>query len=78
MKRLWNWVNRLKVKANVKNGVFVGGLTLGSAVFGAVVWLLAGRYYFQGVSWLCCFVGYPAVFVGIFGGTLYLYNNQYI
>ena len=30
------------------------------------------------VPWLFCFIGYPAVFMGLFGGGIYLYNHEFI
>lgn len=36
-----------------------------------------GRLFLPGIDWLICFMGYPAMFIGLLGGTLYLYNHEF-
>lgn len=77
MKYVWTMVNNLKLKISYKNMLFLTILTLAYAFIGAVVWLLAGKYLFHDEQWLLCFIGYPAVFLGFYGGMLYLYNHDF-
>ena len=76
MKRLWNVVNGLTAKRDAKAALFLGICVLASSGMGAGLWLLFGRIFLPEVEWLFCFMGYPAVFAGFFGGVLYLYNHS--
>ena len=77
MKTLWNMVNQINVKDTQKNSLFLIVFILINMVVGAFVWFLLGRWIFPGMDWLLCFMGYPAIFVGLFGGVLYLYRNRF-
>ena len=75
MKRLWIIVNGFDVKSTVKTKLFLGLLLAMNIVMGAGIWLTVVRLFLPGVDWLICFMGYPAVFMGLFGGIFYLYNH---
>ena len=77
MKTLWNMVNQIHIKNTSKNNLFLVLFILINMVLGACAWLLLGRLILPGTDWLLCFMGYPAVFVGLFGGVIYLYRNQF-
>ena len=77
MKTLWNMVNQIHVKNTWKNNLFLVLFILINMVLGACAWLLLGRLILPGTDWLLCFMGYPAIFVGLFGGVIYLYRNQF-
>ena len=77
MKTLWNMVNQIDVKNTWKNNLFLVLFILINMVLGACAWLLLGRLILPGTDWLLCVMGYPAVFVGLFGGVIYLYRNQF-
>ena len=77
MKTLWNMVNQIHIKNTWKNNLFLVLFILINMVMGACAWLLLGRLILPGTDWLLCFMGYPAVFVGLFGGVIYLYRNQF-
>ena len=77
MKTLWNMVNQIDVKNTWKNNLFLVLFILINMVLGVCAWLLLGRLILPGTDWLLCFMGYPAVFVGLFGGVIYLYRNQF-
>lgn len=77
MKTLWNMVNQIHIKNTWKNNLFLVLFILINMVLGACAWLLLGRLILPGTDWLLCFMGYPAVFVGLFGGVIYLYRNQF-
>ncbi len=77
MKIVWNVVNKMNLKKNVKNNLYLGILILINVVLGSLIWLAIGRMFLPGVAWFACFVGYPAVVVGFFGGVIYLYNHEF-
>ena len=77
MKRLWNVINEMKIKKEIKNKLYLGVLIAINIVMGGVAWLWFGRLVLPGIDWLLCFMGYPAIFIGFFGGILYLYNHEF-
>ena len=77
MRILWSIVNAFKVKKNIKIRLFLSFLVVENIAIGAGIWLLIGRLFLPGIDWLICFIGYPAIFVGFFGGILYLYNHEF-
>ena len=77
MKTLWNMVNQIHIKNTWKNNLFLVLFILINMVLGACAWLLLGRLILPGTDWLLCFMGYPAIVVGLFGGVIYLYRNQF-
>ncbi len=77
MKRLWNVINEMKIKKEIKNKLYLGVSIAISIVMGGVAWVLFGRLVLPGIDWLLCFMGCPAIFIGFFGGILYLYNHEF-
>ena len=77
MKTVWKMANHMNIGCEAKNRIFVGLLILINCIVGALLWGLIGRLYLPGVEWLLCFIGYPAVFIGFFGGMIYLYNHEF-
>lgn len=77
MKRLWNVVNGLDSRSDVKTKIFLWIWVLANIGIGAGIWLLFGRLFLPEIEWLFCFMGYPAIFIGFFGGILYLYNHEF-
>lgn len=77
MRILWSIVNAFKVKRIIKIRLFLSFLVVENIAIGAGIWLLIGRLFLPGIDWLICFIGYPAIFVGFFGGILYLYNHEF-
>ena len=77
MKTLWNMVNQIHIKNTWKYNLFLPLFIFINLVLGACAWLLLGRLILPGTDWLLCFMGYPAIFVGLFGGVIYLYRNQF-
>ena len=77
MKKLWNYINRLQYDNSTKNRLFIVIFSVLCAVFGMVAWLLAGRQVFPGIIWFISFMCYPAMLVGVIGGTLYLYRHEF-
>lgn len=77
MKRTWQKINSYMFKKDTKNRLFLLIQILWSGVLGAIAWGVIGRLFLPGMDWLLCFIGYPAIFVGFFGGILYLYNHEF-
>lgn len=75
MKKLWNMVNNLKTGKMIKNKIYLALLVFVNIIIGGLLWLLLGRLVLPGIDWLLCFMGYPAMFIGFFGGILCLYNT---
>ena len=78
MSKIWSFVNDLKVKKNHKITMFIWFTTILYGLTGGLIWGLIGRLILPEITWLFCFIGYPAVFMGLFGGAIYLYNHEFI
>ncbi len=77
MRKLWNVLNGLDIKNDVKTAIFLCVSVAVNLGIGAGLWLLFGRIIFPEIEWLFCFMGYPAIFIGFFGGVIYLYNHDF-
>ncbi len=77
MKKLWNVINELKLMKTMKSRLYIASLVLINITIGGAIWLIIGRFFLPGIEWLFCFMGYPAVFGGLLGGVLYLYNHEF-
>ena len=77
MKKIWSVVNQLSVKKSTKNTIYINVEIVVYALLGALVWFILGRFFLPGLDWLLCFIGYPALYVGLFGRTFYLYNHEF-
>lgn len=77
MKKLWIIINELKERKETKNTLYLGLMILINLLAGGLIWLMIGRFLLGGTEWLVCFMGYPAIFVGLFGGILYLYDHKF-
>ncbi|MDO4501129.1 MAG: hypothetical protein Q4B60_07655 [Erysipelotrichaceae bacterium] len=77
MKMVWNFINEQELSVKKKTKYFLIINTVLNALIGLAIWLLIGRLFLKGLAWALCFVGYPAVFAGLIGGSLYLYNHDF-
>lgn len=77
MKKIWSIVNHLEWKPENKRRLFLFFMIMFSNVCGALLWLTIGRVLLPEYVWLYCFMGYPAVLIGYFGGIIYLYNHEF-
>lgn len=77
MKKIWEIVNSMRLKLMEKNALFLVTVIIINCLLGAFIWFVLGRYVLPGIEWLICFMGYPAVFLGGIGGTIYLYNHEF-
>ncbi len=77
MNLIWNKINSLDLSRDKKNKLFIVFMMMVSILIGAAVWFLTGRVFLKESEWLLCFIGYPAVFFGFFGGIIYLYSHEF-
>lgn len=77
MEKLWMTINGCRLKKSVKGLAFLSMLIVICIMTGALLWASIGRIFLPETSWMLCFMGYPAVLIGFFGGILYLYNHDF-
>ena len=77
MKQLWNVINGFDARKDAKTRLFLWLLVVANILIGAGLWIWIGRIFLPGIEWLICFMGYPAMFIGLFGGLIYLYNHEF-
>ncbi|MDD6311374.1 MAG: hypothetical protein PUB09_05550 [Firmicutes bacterium] len=77
MRKVWMSIDKLDWKVRNKNTLFIWILILISSVCGGLTWAALGRFVLPETIWILCFMGYPAVFVGVFGGVLYLWRHDF-
>ncbi len=77
MRKIWSFVNGMKLRARDKYSLFLSITAVISALCGVLLWVIFGRVLSPDIWWLFCFAGYPAVFIGFFGGCFYLYNHEF-
>lgn len=75
MKKIEKLISTLHMTTEQKQNVFIMFNVLICGIMGAVLWAVVGRYMLSSLSWLFCFMGYPAVFIGFCGSILYLYRK---
>lgn len=61
MKQLWNVINGLEARKDVKAKVFLWLLAVANILIGAGLWLLIGRIFLPGTEWLMFIKGTPAL-----------------
>lgn len=77
MSIIWKMVNAWSMNKKAKTNCFILISCLMSALAGFFLWFLLGIILWGKIKYLLCFVGYPMVFVGFFGGIYYLYNHEF-
>ena len=43
---------------------------------GLLIWLIVRQFVLDSTEWLLCFAGFPAVFCGLFGASIYILNMK--
>ncbi len=76
MKSLWKRINKLNMKKSTKQKLFLTLWSLVCTAVGALAWVTVGRLFLPGIEWLLCFMGYPAMLVGLLGGIIYVGNHD--
>ena len=76
MKKLWNRVDGLNLKAGKKLRLFRLTLEFSSALLGLLIWLLIQNRILNTWDWLICFIGYPVMITWI-ASMLYSCNHDF-
>lgn len=76
MKMIYGYVKKKAWSTEKENAVFLFCNTLFFMAVGTLCWLLAGRWVWNEVEGLVCFIGYPAIFWGLIGGILFLFRQD--
>ena len=77
MKSLWNTINKLHLTRECKIKLFLLFHTVICGLVGVLLWIPIHFYALNSAPWFFFFMGYPAVFIGVFGGIIYLYNHEF-
>lgn len=69
---------KLLCKTGIRNirPLFLSAATLISGLAGFLVWYALHFIALNDIYWALCFVGYPACFVGILGGSIFLWKKE--
>lgn len=68
MRKLWN------ISKNVN--LFLTLNTIAWAIIGFILWCVVRLVAFDNIISAICFIGYPAFFIGIIGGIIFLWNRN--
>ncbi|MDO4467268.1 MAG: hypothetical protein Q4C49_09750 [Bacillota bacterium] len=77
MKRIWNIIDKTACSKKTKNTMYISTAICINLLLGAILWIVLGQMIFPDILGLLCFSGYPAIFFGLFGGILFLYNHEF-
>ena len=77
MSIIWRAIDNNNLKTKAKTRLFVLCITLVCVLIGGAIWLVGARFFLPGLRWLICFMGYPAIFPGLMGSALYLFNHEF-
>lgn len=75
MEDLWNYCNARNWNQKRKIQLFLTMNTLLFAAVGLLAWSAVRWFAFNTIVGMLCFIGYPAVILGVFGGSIYLLMN---
>lgn len=68
MKKLWDVTKQVNL--------FLVLNTIVWAVIGFAVWCIVRLVALDSIQWAICFMCYPAFFIGIVGGIIFLWNQN--
>lgn len=68
MKKLWDVTKQVNL--------FLVLNTIVWAVIGFAVWCIVRLAALDSIQWVICFMCYPAFFIGIVGGIIFLWNQN--
>ncbi len=72
---IWNYVNKRYANDNKKISYFLMANVLFWGVTGFLIWAVIQLFALKTIDYALCFAGYPAFFIGIVGGTLFLWEK---
>ena len=67
---IWSFVNKNDWSNNKKSFFYLASLIVIYALIGAALWFVIGRVLLTDAIYLFCFISYPAVIFGLFGGII--------
>lgn len=76
MKTIWNYLNKRNLSTRKKTRIFLLCTTLFFSLTGLLVWFFLHFFVLATLSWAVCFMGYPGLFLGLWGGILFLYRQE--
>ena len=78
MKALWKLTCRLTGQKSLeaREKCFLLLNCTGSGMVGLVTWLIVRIFALHTPDWMVCFIGYPVMFHGFFGGLMYLMHIE--
>ena len=74
MSWVWSFSQRICKEQKKSQHIFLWLNTVFFGVIGFLVWLVLRNLNLNNWDWAVVFAGYPAFFIGILGGILYLYK----
>ena len=77
MSIIWKAIDNNNLKTKAKTRLFVACITLICVLIGGGIWLVGARFFLPELRWLICFIGYVAIFPGLMGSALYLFNHEF-
>lgn len=72
---IWCFVEALVHSNRKRKTIFLLSSSIVFAILGLLVWFVAHFFVLDDITWMLCFMGYPAMFLGYLGGVLYLWNK---
>lgn len=76
MNILWKKIEKSKLNNKAKTYLFLFFNSVMCGVLGLLVWLVVSRFALNTIDWAICFAGYPALFIGLFGGFFFLFRKN--
>ena len=72
---IWNYVNKKLVRDHAKISCFLIANVMFWGMIGFLLWSVIQLFALKKIDYALCFIGYPAFFIGIVGGTLFLWKK---
>lgn len=73
---LWNQIDQLHFDIKQKRNLFLMINTVFAAIVGLLLWCIVRNFCLPTLDWAICFAGYPGMFWGLLGGTIFLGNHS--
>ena len=72
---IWNYVNKKLVRDHAKISCFLIANVMFWGMIGFLLWSVIQLFALKKIDYALCCIGYPAFFIGIVGGTLFLWKK---
>ena len=72
---IWNYVNKKLVRDHAKISCFLIANVMFWGMIGFLLWSVIQLFALKTIDYALCFIGYTAFFIGIVGGTLFLWKK---